>query len=61
MRMPRLPDLPTHRGRELCIEWGGFELHFDDDIWPAGQPVASESTGVDIKLEDEHVEFIVPA
>ncbi len=57
----RPPDLPTHRGRELCIEWTGFELHFDDDIWPDGRPVASESTGVDIKLEDEHVEFLVPA
>jgi diacylglycerol kinase (ATP) len=54
------PKLPTHRGRELMIEWNGCDLHFDDDVWPGDQPVASESKTIDVKLEDEAVEFLSP-
>jgi diacylglycerol kinase (ATP) len=54
------PTLPTHRGRELVIEWSGCDLHFDDDVWPGDQPVASESKTIDVKLEDQSVEFLTP-
>jgi diacylglycerol kinase (ATP) len=54
------PKLPTHRGRELVIEWSGCDLHFDDDVWPGDQPVASESKTIDVKLEDQRVQFLTP-
>ena len=56
----RPPKLPTHRGRELVIEWSGCDLHFDDDIWPGDQPVASGSKTIDVKLEDQSVQFLTP-
>lgn len=59
-RSSRLPELPTLRGRELTLEWSGFEVHIDDDIWPDRRPVTSGSIGIDIKLEREHVEFLAP-
>jgi diacylglycerol kinase (ATP) len=60
-RMRHLPELPRHRGRELKMEWTeGEEVHFDDDVWPAGQPIASRGRAIDIKLEDEAVELLVP-
>ena len=30
----RLAVLPSHRGKQLRIEWTGFELHIDDKLWP---------------------------
>ena len=36
---PRLAVLPTRRGRHLVIEWTGFPLHIDDEMWP-GNDVA---------------------
>ena len=59
-RRQRPPDLPTYRGRELNIEWTDFDVHFDDDIWPERRPVSSESKSIDIKLEDQGVEFLTP-
>lgn len=60
-RMRPLPELPRYRGRELKLEWtDGEAVHFDDDMWPDGQPVGSDARAIDIKLEDEAVEFLVP-
>jgi diacylglycerol kinase (ATP) len=56
----RRPKLPTHRGRELRLDWSGFELHLDDDVWPGDEPVASNSRTIDIKLEGEGVQFLAP-
>ena len=38
----RAPDLPTFRGRELHIEWTGYDVHIDDDLWlpPEVRPTA---------------------
>jgi diacylglycerol kinase family enzyme len=55
------PDLPRYRGCELTLEWSDGDVHFDDDMWPDGQPVASNARAIDIKLENEDVEFLVPA
>ena len=60
-RMQDLPELPRYRGRELKMEWtDGEAVHFDDDMWPDGQPVGSAARAIDIKLEDEAAEFLVP-
>lgn len=52
--------LPTYRARELRMEWMDFDVHFDDDVWPDGRPVSSQAKSIDIKLEDQGVEFLVP-
>jgi diacylglycerol kinase family enzyme len=30
----RLAVLPSHRGKHLRMQWTGFELHIDDELWP---------------------------
>jgi diacylglycerol kinase family enzyme len=40
----RLAVLPSHRGKRLEIEWTGFPLHIDDELWPddeAAQPAGT--------------------
>jgi len=60
-RKPRTPpQLPTYRGRELRMEWTDFDVHFDDDMWPDGHSVGSQARSIDIKLEDQGVEFLAP-
>ena len=59
-RARRLPCLPSLRGRELRMEWSDFDLHFDDEIWPEVRPARSEARTIDIKLEHDAVEFLVP-
>src|SRR5215472_9320448 len=60
-RARRLPDLPSFRGRELRMEWSDFYLHFDDEIWPEARPAPTKARTIDIKLEDDGVEFLAPA
>ncbi len=59
-RSARAPTLAIHRGHELRLDWSGFELHLDDDVWPGDEPVASNSRTIDIKLEEEGVQFLAP-
>jgi diacylglycerol kinase family enzyme len=59
-RSGHLADLPRHRGRELKMEWIESEIHFDGDMWPDGQTIGSAARAIDIKLEDDAVEFLVP-
>jgi diacylglycerol kinase (ATP) len=59
-RSGHLADLPRHRGRELRMEWTESEIHFDDDMWPDGQTIGSAARAIEIRLEDDAVEFLVP-
>ena len=57
----RRAALPTRRGRHLILEWTGFHLHIDDDIWPdedAQTPTAP--TRIDIAVEAQAVGVLVP-
>ena len=55
----RLAVLPSRRGKHLTVEWTGFELHIDDELWPDGgrQPAASGS--IDVSIAGA-VEFLAP-
>ncbi len=57
---PRLAVLPTRRGRHLVIDWTGFALHIDDEIWPEehGAPPRSPAS-IDVRLEGS-VEMLAP-
>lgn len=57
----RLSVLPSHRGKHLHIEWSGFELHIDDELWPekGAQPLARDAI-IDLRVCDTAVEFLAP-
>ena len=58
----RLAVLPTLRGRRLRIEWTGFALHVDDKLRPKADAEPHKMAGVvEARLEDDTVEFLVPA
>jgi diacylglycerol kinase family enzyme len=57
---PRLAVLPSHRGRHLRLEWTGFDLHIDDEVWP-GEGESPERGMIDLRIDDRSVEFLVPA
>lgn len=58
----RLAVLPSHQGKRLTIEWTGFEVHIDDELWPAEdeEPPAPPAR-IEARIESANVEFLVPA
>ncbi len=56
---PRLAVLPTHRGQRLIIEWTGFPLHIDDEVWPAEGEAPAPPGRIDVRLQGS-VEVLVP-
>ena len=56
----RLAVLPNHRGQHLTLEWTGFEMHIDDQLWPAKNDAAKPPARIDARVVGE-VDFLVPA
>lgn len=57
----RLSVLPSHRGKHLRIEWTGFELHIDDELWPeADARPAAGPASIEIRTGEAQVEFLAP-
>ena len=58
----RLAVLPTHQGKRLTVEWTGFEVHIDDELWPGDddRPPAPPAR-IEARIESGNVEFLVPA
>jgi diacylglycerol kinase family enzyme len=55
------PDLPIHSGRHLQLEWSGFPIHIDDEVWPAeDEKPAAKSATIDVRIASESVEFLEP-
>jgi len=58
----RLAVLPTHRGKRLTLEWTGFEVHIDDELWPTeGEKPPAPPARIEARIEGSDVEFLVPA
>jgi diacylglycerol kinase (ATP) len=57
----RRPELPTRRGRHLAMQWTGFHVHIDDDIWPedGATPLAAPAP-IDVTLEAQALSVLVP-
>lgn len=55
----RLAVLPSHRGKQLVLEWSGFEMHLDDKLWPKEDAEAAAPARIEASVVDE-VEFLVP-
>jgi diacylglycerol kinase (ATP) len=57
----RLSVLPSHQGRHLQLHWTGFEVHIDDELWPAKSDKAKANDAViDLTVGDITVEFLAP-
>jgi diacylglycerol kinase family enzyme len=58
----RLAVLPSHRGKQLLIEWNGLPLHIDDKLHPGEDPQADETAGmVEVAVDgNSSVEVVMP-
>lgn len=55
----RLAVLPSRRGKHLRVEWTGFDLHIDDELWP-GEGDARDGEGIiDLRIAGA-VDFLAP-
>jgi diacylglycerol kinase (ATP) len=58
----RLAVLPSHQGKRLTIEWTGFDVHIDDELWPSeDEEPPSPPARIEARIESANVEFLVPA
>ena len=57
----RPPRLAVHRGRHLRIEWSGFAIHVDDDLWPEASGVPDAPAFIDVRVDRHALEFLIPA
>lgn len=56
----RLSVLPSYRGKHLQIQWNGFELHIDDELWPQDDNHSHPQPGtIDLGVAAQ-VEFLAP-
>jgi diacylglycerol kinase family enzyme len=56
----RLAVLPSERGKRLQMEWDGFEIHIDDQLWPEKNSRRRRGK-IDVRIEGAAVEFLAPA
>ena len=55
------PDLTRHRARRIELEWDGFEVHFDDEAWPAEKEEPPALTHIDVTVEHDALLFLAAA
>lgn len=55
----RLSVLPSLRGERLTIDWLGYDLHIDDELWPAPGERAPNAGRIELSIETS-VEFLAP-
>jgi diacylglycerol kinase family enzyme len=54
------PNLPRRRARTIEMEWNGFEVHFDDEAWPAEKEEPPALTHIEITVERRALSFLLP-
>jgi diacylglycerol kinase family enzyme len=55
------PQLPRLRAREIDMKWSGFEVHFDDEPWPAGSDEPPALASIELRVERDALSFLAPA
>lgn len=54
--------LAVQRGQSLRIDWTGFDVHIDDEIWSGSQSTASyEPRPISVTIECHALEILIPA
>lgn len=57
----RIPDFSVRRAREIKMEWTGFAVHVDDDVWPdKGVSFDRHSMTIAVTVNHHAVEFLAP-
>lgn len=54
------PELPRYRAKKIELEWNGFEVHFDDEAWPADKEEPPQLTHIDLTVEHDAISFLAP-
>jgi diacylglycerol kinase family enzyme len=55
------PDLAVRRAREIRMEWTGFAVHIDDEVWPdKGLSFDHASMTIAVTVNHHAVEFLAP-
>ena len=44
----------------LQMHWGGFEMHFDDRIWPGENGASAGASDIDIGIDGKTLDFLRP-
>jgi diacylglycerol kinase family enzyme len=56
------PDFFVRRAREIRMEWSGFAVHIDDEVWPdKGVSFDRASMTIAVTINRHAVEFLAPA
>ena len=55
------PELPRYRARKIELEWNGYEVHVDDEAWPADKEEPPQLTRIEIAVEHDAVSFLAPS
>lgn len=56
----RPSDWPTRQGKELVLQWSGFPLHLDDDVWPEEGSAGEGPARIEVTMQPGALEFLVP-
>jgi diacylglycerol kinase family enzyme len=54
------PSLTRHRASRVEMEWSGFEVHFDDEPWPADKDEPLAFAAVELTVERGALRFLAP-
>lgn len=55
------PHLPARRVSAIELEWSGFEVHLDDEAWPADGEKAAPPAQIELTVEREALTFLAAA
>jgi hypothetical protein len=55
------PQLPIRCGSRMTLEWTGYPVHFDDEVWPPGgsKPQAHPTT-IELTHKPRALQFLLP-
>ena len=56
----RPSDWPTRQGKQLVLQWSGFPLHLDDEVWPEEGSAIEGPARVQVCMQPRALEFWVP-
>jgi len=54
------PELSTHRGKRLELEWTGYEVHIDDRVWPERGSAPPPRGQIEVTVQRDALQFLLP-